>query len=573
MRRKLQGVIACCQEANPSDATGGGGDRCTESCASMIDCSYRLGPLAKTIDNPGANPVAIAQQVMYELTRMLNGGSNISRPEGFQWVSDWLHNNGYDKVVTLADTHLPSFADVKRVIDAGHMAVIGVNDYSFLHLANGTDPYGWPENEHAGHVLMLIGYDDNYNGTGEQTIIVDDPLRSDPRGTEVDYSYKSLQNATFADLIEVVGKPFPIVGDSLTPPAPSAVIEAYCVDVSKFQGSIDWVAYHAWSQKTSPDGKSHVIMRASQDVVTLDSEFERNWAGAVAAGVDEITVYHYCYPQDDSAASEAAWFNKVVGTRLRAQDRYMIDFEETAPAANSAWLLAMCQEMTTLTGRRPIIYANLNEVKTRLQDPALSAYSLNLADWTYDPNTLPACPAPFTSMLFVQYSDKGTVPGISGPVDLDVFLGGAKTVAAPYVVQSDGSWVASNGGHTWGWILDCARNSLANPNDVNLFARVFGLPMTSQIKTADGYWQQTFSNIVVRVNQQNQSDFSFLPNVNQAALDAANAQITNLQAQVAALQNSQTGTNEANAKAALQSAHDQLVPGLGQALQNVINML
>jgi lysozyme len=436
MRRKLQGVIACCQEVNAATGTGGGGDRCTEATAAMIDCTYRLGPLAKTIDLPGANPVAIAQQVMYELTRMLNGGSNISHPESYTWVSNWLHNNGYDKIVTLSDKHLPSFADVKRVIDAGHMAVIGVNDYGQLHLANGTDPYAWPENEHVGHVLVLIGYDDNYNGTGEQTIIVDDPLRSDPKGTEVDYSFKSLQAATFADLIEVVGKPLPIVGDPINPPTPApAPSNALCVDVSKWQGSIDWAAYHAWAQKNSPDGKSHVIMRASQGSNMLDAEFERNWAGAVAAGVDEIVVYHYTYPEDNTPAEEAGWFAKVVNGRLRPQDTYMIDYEESALASNSAWLLAMAQDLQKLTGRVPAVYANLNYVKTRLQDPALSAYPLILADWTYSPTNLPSCPAPFVHMIYVQYSDKGTVPGISGPVDLDVFVGGSIVPSGPVVPQ------------------------------------------------------------------------------------------------------------------------------------------
>lgn len=417
MRKMLGNVVACSQMSNPQAGTGSGGDRCTEACVSMVDCTYRLGPKAQTIGQPGVDPNAVAERIMYDLTEMLNAGSDVSVPENLGvWLPAWLSQNGYDKIISLANVHNPSWSDIVRDIDAGHIAIIGVNDYSQLHTFAGGDPYAWPENaaNSGGHVLLLVGYDDNFNGTGEQTVIVNDPLRA-LSGMPYDYSFSSLQAAGFSDLTEIVGTPLPGSGLSST---------ALCVDVSSWQGNIDWPTYHVWSQKMSADGRSHAIMRASQDVATRDADFDQNYAGAVAAGVDHIVVYHYAYPQNDSPQAEAAWFAGVVGSRLRPQDEYMLDFEENNSSATDAWVLAFRDEMMKLTGREILVYMNLNMIQNLMHNPALSSIPLVLADWTFDPNARPACPAPFTQMKFIQYTDKGSVPGIQGLVDMDVFLGG-----------------------------------------------------------------------------------------------------------------------------------------------------
>ncbi len=52
---------------------------------------------------------------------------------------------------------------------------------------------------------------------------------------------------------------------------------------------------------------------------------------------------------------------------------------------------------------------------------ALTTYPL----WVANPSTAaaPVLPKPFTQYALWQYSFKGTMPGITGPVDLDRFTG------------------------------------------------------------------------------------------------------------------------------------------------------
>jgi GH25 family lysozyme M1 (1,4-beta-N-acetylmuramidase) len=194
------------------------------------------------------------------------------------------------------------------------------------------------------------------------------------------------------------------------------------VDISSWQPAhIDWNAYAAWSKQV--DGIARVIFRSDQGTGDKDAHFEDYWNGAVGAGIEQIGVYHYCYPNLNGPQAEAGAFHGFVGGRLRANDFLMLDYEQNVPQATADWLVQCAEELERLTGRTPYIYASLNYIETRLQDARLAKYPLVLADWTFNPDARPAVPHPFTNLVFIQYSDKGTVPGIGGNVDMDVFVG------------------------------------------------------------------------------------------------------------------------------------------------------
>ncbi len=203
MSRKYLHAAKCSQMSSPKQGQGSGGDRCTEACAAMIDVTYGLGPKARAAKTPED-----VEAIMYDLVGVFPGnalGARVSHLENFGVAfPQWLHRWGYDKIISLKNVHNPSFLTVKEVIDAGHIAVGGFNDYRQLRLANGGNPFAWnPANEPpAGHVLLIVGYDDNYSG-GQPSVIVHDPLRGYD-GQPVDYSFASFVKAGFADCTQVV---------------------------------------------------------------------------------------------------------------------------------------------------------------------------------------------------------------------------------------------------------------------------------------------------------------------------------------------------------------------------------
>lgn len=216
MTAKLLPASKCSQMDNPLYGSGTGGDRCTEAVAAMIDCTYKIGPSAQQ----GGDP----EKIMYEFTEMLNQGRDVSGLEDASWISAWVkqHSNGQ---ITLGDLHGATFADIKACVDRGHLAILGVHDYSLLKAYDGSDPYQWnPANEHVGHVLLLVGYnEDMVDSQGKhwgETVVVHDPLRG-TRGQPWDYSWASVQAARLDDLMEVDGPRLDGVAPTPAQPAPA----------------------------------------------------------------------------------------------------------------------------------------------------------------------------------------------------------------------------------------------------------------------------------------------------------------------------------------------------------------
>ncbi len=242
MSRKYLHAAKCSQMSSPKTGTGQGNDLCTEAVGAMIDATYKLGPKAKAARTPEDVEV-----IMHDLCAWIpnNGGNrNVSHLENFGiWFPDWLRTYHYDHLLSLNNVHNPRFLTIQEVINNGHIAVGGFNDYRQLRLANGGNPFAWnPAHEPpAGHVLLIVGYDDNYSG-GQPSVIVHDPLRGYD-GQPVDYSFASFEKAGFADCTQIVsaaGVPaLSYAFNSETQPAPTQDPQAELAAWQDFGKAID----------------------------------------------------------------------------------------------------------------------------------------------------------------------------------------------------------------------------------------------------------------------------------------------------------------------------------------------
>jgi len=196
---------------------------------------------------------------------------------------------------------------------------------------------------------------------------------------------------------------------------------------------IDWPAYKKWS--ASVDGIARVSMRSTYGVGYIDPHFEQYRQGALQAGIDVIIYYHYGYPQFNGASAEADYQHSVVGA-IRAQDVLMLDYEEGASQANAAWAYAwLARQEQNYGGKLPTIYASDAYIRQRLQDARLARYPLTLANWQYSPDERPACPPPWTSYTYLQYTDRAiNVPGIAGTIDADIYLG-QEEIVLPLTIE------------------------------------------------------------------------------------------------------------------------------------------
>ncbi|SRR6266550_488093 len=194
------------------------------------------------------------------------------------------------------------------------------------------------------------------------------------------------------------------------------------VDISVYQGNIDFIAYVNWARQW--DGIARVAIKSSEGTGFTDPLFHTNRAKALAAGINEIYYYHFGRPDlGNSADAEANWQRSVVGN-VRPNDRIILDLEVNAVQATGAWAYAwLAQQESNYSGNLPGIYASSAYILARLQDTRLKKYRLWVANWQFTPDERPPVPAPWSQYDFVQYTDKASIPGIPGVVDANIFLG------------------------------------------------------------------------------------------------------------------------------------------------------
>jgi lysozyme len=185
------------------------------------------------------------------------------------------------------------------------------------------------------------------------------------------------------------------------------------IDVSYYQKTIDW-------PRVRRAGIRFAFIRVSDGVVIRDPMFATNWAQARRAGVIR-GAYQYFRP-DQSATAQADLMIAAMHDRTRDDLPPVLDIEIDAGLSRDA-LVARARvwidRVRDKLGVEPIVYTG-NDLWRHGSAGALATQSLWVAHYTSE---CPSLPAPWTRWAFWQHTDRGAVPGIDGPVDLDLFAG------------------------------------------------------------------------------------------------------------------------------------------------------
>lgn len=197
------------------------------------------------------------------------------------------------------------------------------------------------------------------------------------------------------------------------------VISKKGIDVSKFQGEIDW-------ELVKEDGVEFAILRAGyrgygNGKLVLDEMFLQNLEETEEQNID-IGVYFYSQAISKEEAIEEA---KMVIEALRGYDvTYPVVLDTEIPSGDGArtesltneerteYILAFCETVEE-AGYTPMVYSNLNWFILKTDFKALSKYDIWLANY----DTQPYFPYDFQMW---QYTEKGKVNGIEGDVDLNI---------------------------------------------------------------------------------------------------------------------------------------------------------
>ena len=196
------------------------------------------------------------------------------------------------------------------------------------------------------------------------------------------------------------------------------------IDVSHWQGTIDWA-------KVRAAGKKFAYIKASEHTTFVDDKYQTNRSRAKAAGL-KVGAYHFARPNigTTDAYAEADHFIETADW-TSGELRPVLDLEDTGGLSSSAlqtWVKAFVQRIYDRTGVRAVIYVSPAFWSNKMGNStwfAKNGYDvLWIAHWTTASS--PSVPAENwggKSWTFWQYTSDGSVPGISGRVDLDRYNG------------------------------------------------------------------------------------------------------------------------------------------------------
>ena len=188
------------------------------------------------------------------------------------------------------------------------------------------------------------------------------------------------------------------------------------IDVSTWNGNINW-------SQVKNSGVSYVIIRtgfrgSTQGALVEDNKFRQNIKGATEAGL-KVGVYFFTQAINEVEAVEEASMvlSQIKGYKISYP--VFIDVESSGGRADgldagtrTRVINAFCQTIQN-GGYRAGIYANKTWLAQKMNLSALSGYKIWLAQY----NTHVTYGGRYDMW---QYSDKGSVPGISGKVDMNL---------------------------------------------------------------------------------------------------------------------------------------------------------
>ncbi|MBQ8921529.1 MAG: hypothetical protein IJ060_05135 [Oscillospiraceae bacterium] len=183
------------------------------------------------------------------------------------------------------------------------------------------------------------------------------------------------------------------------------------IDVSVHNGKIDW-------QKVRADGIEFAILRAGYGRLASqkDDRFEENYSGAKAAGIP-VGAYWYSYAMTpEEAELEADVFLSVIKGKQFEMPVYF-DLEEKKQfdlgKDKVSDIMRAFLERVETAGYFVGLYGSASSLTTHTADDIKSRYTIWLAHWCNQTN--------YSGAYGIwQHSEKGSVDGINGNVDLDI---------------------------------------------------------------------------------------------------------------------------------------------------------
>lgn len=206
--------------------------------------------------------------------------------------------------------------------------------------------------------------------------------------------------------------------------APQAAVQNLTgLDLSKWQGTVNF-----------PDlvqrKMAFVFLKATEGANVQDPTYRNN---VFQARQNKIPVGSYHF-YDSNIPPDQQLQNFFQFADIRSGDLPpVIDVETIAKSTSQALKSSFLDDVKSFARGinekykvKPIIYTNRSFSNSNNLHTALADYPLWIADWNVK---TPVLPQGWNNWLFWQYTDSGSVSGVNGKIDLNMFNGDADALA------------------------------------------------------------------------------------------------------------------------------------------------
>lgn len=199
---------------------------------------------------------------------------------------------------------------------------------------------------------------------------------------------------------------------------PPATDKAFGVDVSHWQGVMDWA-------KAKANGVQFAFIKATEHNSHADTQFSRNWEKARENGILRGAYHFYRFGYDPIA--QANWFLAHIPANDVGELPLVVDVEDTDQPAQAAELKRFLDAIEAKRGRKPIIYTARwwwNAARWGGAVDWASDYDLWVANYTTA--QAPVWPTDWGDWAFWQFTSEGDGRGYgasSNHIDLNWFHG------------------------------------------------------------------------------------------------------------------------------------------------------
>ena len=190
--------------------------------------------------------------------------------------------------------------------------------------------------------------------------------------------------------------------------------QVHGIDVSHYQGEIDWNMLKQTRLARFP--VRFVFMKSTEGGDFADKNFQANFDSARAHGFIR-GAYHFYNPKTDPVKQADFFINTV---KLEKGDLPpVLDIEKKGKDSKKLQndLKIWLRKVEAHYGVKPIIYASYKFKTKYLTDSVFNVYPYWIAHYYVDSVRYEG------DWKFWQHTDVGTLPGISGQVDLNIYNG------------------------------------------------------------------------------------------------------------------------------------------------------